>query len=711
MTGSARAAAEIAVARQKIARTATDDGRIRRLVRSSGRPLPVPRPRQAEAPLRGTAWGGADRAGRRTAGVAAQAHLHDRPLVGVDRADRGRAVALERDRGVRRECAQRALRRERRQRDRRPAWPHARRRSVRRRPAVAGPAAGAALRSGSGLARLHRQRPRPSALAAARARPRGDAAHVLHHRDRADRRDARQSSRGRHAPDTQGQARSRRRDRDPRSDPLDLHRDDPHRCERGLGARAGGRDPARDGALRDRVLRAADPGGNAGAAALDSRALADPAGLRRGLQGRRRPPGAARLRRGGQRQAGQVRRNPRCAGDDRDRARAGPEGHAGQHGRERDHRDRGGAVEPAGRLGRPRRPVPDRPRSVRRPHLRRWKDRAAARARARRTRTRGESALSRRYAILALHALTSRSAKMAHGVIRYGSDAVVAVSDPDYAGRSVRDVLPYLESDAPIVATLAEALRTDPTALLVGIAPAGGALPDAFRAAIVDALRARLEIVSGLHAMLREDPELAALAREHDTRIWDLRLPPAAPLFSGAAWDVTARIVLTVGSDAAVGKMTAALELCGAARAAGVDATFVPSGQIGIAIAGWGTAIDAVVADFAPVTLALLYGGAPDALVLVHNVDRTSIEGYDVPLLSYRALIRTYEGLCAGVKPAPVVGIALNTRDCDAERARAEIARAQAETGLPCDDVVRNGPHALYAAIAPAIVKTAPLRA
>ncbi|HTW84718.1 MAG TPA: DUF1611 domain-containing protein [Candidatus Sulfotelmatobacter sp.] len=328
---------------------------------------------------------------------------------------------------------------------------------------------------------------------------------------------------------------------------------------------------------------------------------------------------------------------------------------------------------------------------------------------------------------------------MAHGVIRYGSDVVVAVIDPDYAGRSVREVLPYLASDAPIVGTLAEAMRFEPTALLVGIAPAGGALPDEFRAAIAEALRARLEVVSGLHAMLNDDAELAALAREHDSRIWDLRLPPAAPLFSGAAWDVEAKIVLTVGSDAAVGKMTASLELCRASRAQGVEATFVPTGQIGIAIAGWGTAIDRVVSDFAagaaeqlvlegerrardllwvegqggithpafaPVTLALLYGSAPDALVLVHNVSRTSIEGYDVPLLSYRALIRTYEGLCAGVKPAPVIGIALNTRDCEPAHAAAEIARAREETGLPCEDVVRNGPDALYAAIAPKIVKT-----
>lgn len=333
---------------------------------------------------------------------------------------------------------------------------------------------------------------------------------------------------------------------------------------------------------------------------------------------------------------------------------------------------------------------------------------------------------------------------MSHGVIRYSSDTVVAVIDPDYAGKRVRDVLPYLESDAPVVASVDAGLAYHPTSLLVGIAPAGGALPEEFREAIRIGMRAGLEIVSGLHAMLGDDEEFAALAREHDSRIWDLRLPPAAPLFSGAAWDVTARIVLTVGSDAAVGKMTASLELTRAARDRGADAAFVATGQIGIAIAGWGTAIDRVVADFAPgaaehlvlegqrrardllflegqgginnpafapVTLALMYGGAPDALVLVHNVARTVIEDYDVPILSYRALIRTYESLCSTVKPAPVVGIALNTRECTDDEAREHIERARAETGLPCDDVVRNGPHALYDAIAPAIVKTSVLHA
>lgn len=345
----------------------------------------------------------------------------------------------------------------------------------------------------------------------------------------------------------------------------------------------------------------------------------------------------------------------------------------------------------------------------------------------------------RRYVVFAPGAFASRAAKTAHGVIAYAADETVAVVDPEHAGKRVRDVLPYLASDAPIVASVAASLACGPTALLIGIAPPGGALPESYRPEIVAALRARLEIVNGLHVFLGDDPELRALAEANGTPIWDLRRPPPASLFSGAAYDVAATIVLTVGSDCAVGKMTVALELTRAAKAAGIDAAFVPTGQTGMAIAGWGTAIDRVIADFAAgaaeqlvlegerracelllvegqgginhpaygaVTLALLYGCAPDALVLVHRPTRTTIEGYDVPLLGYRELIRSYEGLCAGVKPAQVVAVALNTFDLDATAAEQAIAEARAQTGLPCDDVVRNGPHALYAAFAPRLGKT-----
>jgi uncharacterized NAD-dependent epimerase/dehydratase family protein len=340
----------------------------------------------------------------------------------------------------------------------------------------------------------------------------------------------------------------------------------------------------------------------------------------------------------------------------------------------------------------------------------------------------------RRYAILAPGLFATRSAKTAHGVIAYAQDETVAVIDPSLSAKTVRAAVPYLESDAPIVADLAHALAFAPTSLLVGVAPAGGALPPAWRSEIVAALEAGLEIVSGLHQTLGDDPEFAAAAARGGGRIWDVRIPPPVPLFSGKAYDVSARVVLTVGSDCAVGKMTASLELARAARARGVDARFAATGQTGIMIAGSGIAIDRVISDFAsgaaealvlengdaqllfvegqgginhpafaPVTLALVYGAAPDALVLVHRADRTQIEEYGTPLLSYRELIRLYEGLCATVKPARVVGIALNTQGLDEESARHALERARTETGLPADDVVRFGPHALYGAIASAL--------
>jgi uncharacterized NAD-dependent epimerase/dehydratase family protein len=332
----------------------------------------------------------------------------------------------------------------------------------------------------------------------------------------------------------------------------------------------------------------------------------------------------------------------------------------------------------------------------------------------------------RRYVILAPGMFALRNAKTAHGVIAYAGDITVAVVDPEHAGKRVGDVVPYLPSEAPIVSSVREALVFGPTSLLVGVAPAGGKLPQTWRAEILSAIAERLEIVSGLHDELARDPEFAAAAERSGTRIWDVRMPPQAPVFSGAAYDIAARVVLTVGSDCAVGKMTAALELTRAAGDRGERAEFVATGQTGIMIAGWGTAIDRVIGDFASgaaeqlvlegsrradllfvegqgginnpafaaVTLALLYGTGPDALVLAHNLERKAIEDYDIPILPYRTLIRLYESLCATIKPARVAGIVLNTSSLGEDEARAAIETARAETGLPVDDLVRYGPHA-----------------
>lgn len=349
----------------------------------------------------------------------------------------------------------------------------------------------------------------------------------------------------------------------------------------------------------------------------------------------------------------------------------------------------------------------------------------------------------RRYAVLAPGCF-AQNAKTAHGVIRYGSDETVAVVDPSCAGKRVRDAVPYLQCDAPIVSTLAQALEFSPTSLLIGTAPKGGKLPPEWRAQVLAAIEAGLEIVNGLHDMFAEDPEFAAAARKHNARIWDVRQPPAVPLFTGEAYGVKAPVVLAVGNDCAVGKMTVMLELARAAKEQGRNAEFVATGQTGIMIAGWGIAVDRVISDFAtgaaeqlvleaarrnpqyilvegqgginhpayaPVTLSLLFGSAPDALVLVVDPKRTYIETFGTPTLLYRALIRTYEALCASVKPAKVAGIALNTHGLAEERAREEIERARSETQLPADDVVRFGPRALWTAIEPHLQKTEPLRA
>ncbi|HTW83321.1 MAG TPA: DUF1611 domain-containing protein [Candidatus Sulfotelmatobacter sp.] len=345
-----------------------------------------------------------------------------------------------------------------------------------------------------------------------------------------------------------------------------------------------------------------------------------------------------------------------------------------------------------------------------------------------------------RYAVLADGFLTTVSGKTAHGVLRYRPECVAAVIDATHAGRTVRDVLPHVGSDAPIVATLAQAVSHGANALLVGVATDGGRLPPALRGTVLEAVSAGLNVASGLHELLGEDPEVAARARSSGATIHDVRVPPRdQATFTGAAYDVPAFVVLAVGSDCAVGKMTAMFEIEAAARADGARAVLAATGQTGILIAGDGVALDAVVADFAggaverlvlevgasadvvllegqgaishpayaPVTFALLYGGAPDALVLCHRPGTTRVAGFAVPIPPLAELVRDHEALLARVKPARVCAVALDTSALTPAAAAAAIDSARAETGLPADDPVRNGGAALWHAIAAALPSTA----
>ena len=341
----------------------------------------------------------------------------------------------------------------------------------------------------------------------------------------------------------------------------------------------------------------------------------------------------------------------------------------------------------------------------------------------------------RRYAILTEGYLTDRHAKTAHGVMQYGRDEVVAVIDSAYAGKDAGDLMPHLGRSAPIVASMAEALAHDPTSLLLGVATAGGVVPPAFRTEIFTALDAGLEVVSGLHQFLADDEAIVARARARGAALWDVRKPPDdIPLFSGAAYDVPQTVVLAVGSDCAIGKMTVMLELERAGRAAGAHPEFVATGQTGILIAGKGIAVDRVISDFvtgaaeqlvlgvdqrttvtlvegqgsilhpayAPVTLGLMYGSAPDFFVLCHDATRSRIEEFDVPIPDLKTLGAMHEAWVAPVKPAKCVAVALNTRGMDEASARAAIERAQRTTDLPADDVVRFGAAKLWRTLAEA---------
>jgi uncharacterized NAD-dependent epimerase/dehydratase family protein len=339
----------------------------------------------------------------------------------------------------------------------------------------------------------------------------------------------------------------------------------------------------------------------------------------------------------------------------------------------------------------------------------------------------------RSWVVLADGYLTSRNAKTAHGVIRYSTDSIAAVLDREHAGSSLADVLPGLGRDAPIVASLGEALEFDPTSLLLGVATPGGWMPEHWRAWMIEAIEAKLEIANGLHRFLRDDPELVELAERNGATLWDVRDPPSdIPLFSGANLDDPRPVVLTVGTDAAVGKMSAALELVVAANADGRRAEFIATGQTGIIIAGWGIAVDRVISDFtsgaaeklitdagkesdvlvvegqgglwhpayAGVTLGLLHGAAPHVIVLCHQAGRTAIdEPPFTKLPPLPEMIEAYERNAATVRPAKVACVAVNCAGLD-DNARAQtIAEVEEETRLPAGDVMSGDARKLWAAV------------
>jgi uncharacterized NAD-dependent epimerase/dehydratase family protein len=344
----------------------------------------------------------------------------------------------------------------------------------------------------------------------------------------------------------------------------------------------------------------------------------------------------------------------------------------------------------------------------------------------------------RRLVILTEGQFDLHGAKTALGVIRYGRDEMVGILDSTMAGRNLSDFLPNF--DIPFLASLEESLAgpVRPDGLLIGIAPTGGRLPVAWRAIILAAIAAGLDIHSGLHEFLGDDPEFASAAASAGTRLIDYRRSPdRMETTVGRRHRPGSRVILTVGTDCAIGKMSVALELVAAARREGRSAVMVPTGQTGMMIEGWGVAVDRVISDFtngtvewlveqgesrgdwilvegqgsidhpaySAVTMGLIHGATPHAMILVHKPGLTEhdfehLPEASFPIASLPGFIELHERIAGLVAPSRVVAVACNTSLYpDDDEARAVIAEVSAETGLPADDPVRFGADTLWSQV------------
>ncbi|MEM1350922.1 MAG: N-acetyltransferase DgcN [Pseudomonadota bacterium] len=280
--------------------------------------------------------------------------------------------------------------------------------------------------------------------------------------------------------------------------------------------------------------------------------------------------------------------------------------------------------------------------------------------------------------------------------------------------------------------TLAEAYAAGARTLVIGVANRGGVISGAWQTVLIEALELGFNLASGLHNLLREESALVAAAQVHGRTLHDVRIPNVAyPIANGVKR--SGKRVLAVGTDCSAGKMYTALALDAAMRAQGMKCTFRATGQTGILITGSGVPLDAVIADFmagsieyltpdndpdhwdiiegqgsifhvsySGVTLALIHGGQPDALILCHEPTRTHMRGlpeYSVP--SLESVRETTLALAKVANPAcAVVGVSINTQHMSEADALAYCADVEGRLGLPTVDPFRHGAERLVAALA-----------
>lgn len=340
---------------------------------------------------------------------------------------------------------------------------------------------------------------------------------------------------------------------------------------------------------------------------------------------------------------------------------------------------------------------------------------------------------NQKLAILLHEGIISPHGKTGLSLLRYSRSPIVAVIDRECPGKSLAE-LTGINRDVPIVGSVEESLSYHPDVLAIGIAPSGGILPEPWFQEIKQAVAAGVSVVNGLHTQLGTHPEIQGLIKEGQY-IWDVRKEPTGlGIASAKARSLSCRRVLAVGTDMAVGKMSACLELNQASWRRGMRSKFLGTGQAGIMISGEGIALDAVRVDFAAgaveqlvmrssadydilyiegqgslihpgstATLPLLRGSQPTDLILVHRAGQTRIRNHPhVAIPPLPEIIKLYEAVGSAVGAfgeTRVVAIALNTGHLDEGAARDAIEQVKMETGLPCTDVVRFGGDLLVDAI------------
>lgn len=311
-------------------------------------------------------------------------------------------------------------------------------------------------------------------------------------------------------------------------------------------------------------------------------------------------------------------------------------------------------------------------------------------------------------------------AKTAMSLLRYRPDEVVAVLDQEHAGKTAEQLF-KMGHGVPVIGNLNQLPPCD--ALYMGIATAGGKLPEAWRPIIRQAIELKMDIVSGLHDFLVEDAQYAQLAQQHGSRLVDVRRNRYKSTAKCRSFPKEFMRIHCVGNDCSVGKMVVALEVQRELSARGYNARFAATGQTGIMISGNGVPVDCVVSDFvngaveeqmmqhehadfvlvegqgslahpafSAVTAGLLHGCAPQGLLFCYEANRTHVKGLDsIPIVPIQRQLEAFETMANLRHPCRVIGMGINTRSMSPEQAELEVERAEATFGLPACDVYRHG--------------------